>query len=65
MAFIRNLLMIKPSGIRSLMTSGVRTSDALFVHRDKDPDAEKFEFTPENKKVCFEHSSSSVMNFPV
>lgn len=35
---------------RSLVTTTSRSSDALFVHREKDADAEKFEWTPENRK---------------
>lgn len=35
---------------RNLTTTSSLSSDALFVHRDKDPDVQSFEWTPENKK---------------
>lgn len=35
---------------RSIFTSSNLRSDALFVHRDNDPDAQTFEWTPENKR---------------
>lgn len=37
--------------IRPVSTSQSLRSDALFVHREKDPDIKNFKFTPENLKV--------------
>ena len=41
---------IRASLSRGLLTSSIRRSDALFVHRETDPDAEAFVWTAENKK---------------
>ena len=41
---------LKNSLTRTIATSSQRRSDALFVHRQSDTDAESFEWTPENKK---------------
>ena len=42
------------SQLRPISTSRVLRSDALFVHRDKDPDVKHFEFNNENIKVITE-----------
>jgi len=54
MAFLRSLLAASPlatsQAVRSICLSSARTSDALFVHREKDSDVDKFEFSTENQK---------------
>jgi len=53
MALIRNLSFLKnvaQTGLRSVSTSSLRSSDHLFVHRDKDPDTNQFEFDAANLK---------------
>ena len=37
---------------RFLTTSAPRLSDNLFVHRNNDPDVDKFDWNAENRKVC-------------
>ena len=39
-----------------LQTGNVLQSDALFVHRENDPNVDKFEFTEENLKVNLNHT---------
>lgn len=52
MSFLkRSLINLVNSQIRPISTSQVLKSDALFVHRDKDPDVKKFQFTDDNLKV--------------
>ena len=41
---------IRPTLARGLFTSQAKASDAIFVHRETDVDAEAFEWTPENRK---------------
>jgi len=51
MSFLkRSLINLVNSQIRPISTSQVLKSDALFVHRDKDPDVKKFQFTDDNLK---------------
>ena len=50
MSIIGRSIPVARSLTRSVVTSASRSSDALFVHREKDTDAEKFEWTAENRK---------------
>lgn len=52
MTFLLNSVIgpVRSSLRRGLLTSCVRNSDALYVHRENDTDAASFEWTPENKK---------------
>lgn len=56
MALLRNfgaaLKTVVHSSTRAIATSSTRSSDHLFVHRDKDPDVELFEFNDGNIQVC-------------
>lgn len=56
MSFLKRSLVRLVSGqLRPISTSRVlRSDDALFVHRDKDPDVKHFEFNSENVKVNIE-----------
>ena len=50
------------SQLRPISTSRVLRSDALFVHRDKDPDVKHFEFNNENIKVIKSSPSFSKLD---
>lgn len=52
MSFLKRSLVSLVSGqLRPISTGRALRSDALFVHRDKDPDVKHFEFNSENVKV--------------
>ena len=52
MSFLkRSLMSLASSQLRPICTGRMLRSDALFVHRDKDPDVKHFEFNNENLKV--------------
>lgn len=55
------------TGIRSLHSTSSLNHDSLFVHRDtpeNNPDI-KFEFSPENKKVCSYKKQKENYNYAV